>query len=119
MNQEILQHIFDYHEGSLIWKNPTGPRALKGTVAGSIDTYGYRQVSVFGRKHLAHKLVWIWHGKELVEGLEFDHINRVRADNRIENLRLITHLENIQISTLKESLKTRPRVNGRWTKGNT
>lgn len=118
LTQETLQRVFDYKDGELIWKVRTGPRSIVGKVAGSIDSYGYRQISLFGIKHLAHKLVWLWHGKQIEEGLEFDHVNRNRKDNRIENLRLLTHAENINVSTLKEYAKKRKRVNHRWIKEN-
>lgn len=41
---------------------------------------------------LAHQLAWYWVYKECVEIL--DHINRIRDDNRICNLRSVTSLEN-------------------------
>ena len=41
---------------------------------------------------LAHQFAWYWVYKECVEVL--DHINRVRDDNRICNLRSVTILEN-------------------------
>ena len=111
-----VQEVLDYSEGRLLWKKKSGPRSVVGKEAGSIDSYGYRQITVDGVRHLAHKLVWLWHNKTLIPGLEFDHINRIRTDNRIENLQLITHTENIRISNLKQFAKTRPRENNRWIK---
>ena len=45
------------------------------------------------RYHLkAHQLGWYWVNKECVEHL--DHINGIRDDNRICNLRSVTHQQN-------------------------
>ena len=63
----------------------------------SINTYlevglkkdGYRKTLK------VHRLVWEAFNGEIKEGLEVDHINAVRTDNRLENLRLVTHKDNL------------------------
>lgn len=57
---------------------------------------GYRQGTIFYRGYQAHRVIWaIRHGKWVKY---IDHINGVRDDNRIENLRSVTHKENMQNS---------------------
>lgn len=67
----------------------------EGEVAGYIcSTHGYRFIHVLGYGYYrAHILAWkMFYGKE--PNSELDHINRNRSDNRICNLREVTHLEN-------------------------
>ena len=47
-------------------------------------------------KGALHHYIWKLHNKVIPDGYEIDHINRDRADNRIENLRLATHSQNNQ-----------------------
>ena len=41
-----------------------------------------------------HRIIWEMHNGPIPDGMEVDHINHVRTDNRIENLRLVSRLEN-------------------------
>ena len=41
-----------------------------------------------------HRLVWEAFNGEIPEGMEIDHINTIRDDNRLENLRCVTPKEN-------------------------
>lgn len=74
----ILEH-FSYEDGKLI-------RDDRKNSNGSYDRDGYLIVKVKGRQFKAHRIVWLlFHG--CFPDREIDHINRNRADNRIENLR--------------------------------
>lgn len=44
---------------------------------------------------LIHRLVWETFNGEIHQGYEIDHINNIRDDNRLENLRCVTHKENM------------------------
>lgn len=75
---------------------------------------GYQQVILFnGRRGsegikqvvYVHQLVWIMHNGVYDPDLEIDHINRVRHDNRIENLRAVTTAKNYENSTRERSGK--------------
>jgi hypothetical protein len=89
-----LQKLFDYRDGNLYWKTFKGPRAIAGSLAGSIRKDGYCRIRIDGKYYLTHRLIWVWHGNELSRNIEIDHINNKSSDNRIENLRLATRLEN-------------------------
>lgn len=63
-----------------------------GTTLCSIDGKGYPFASIMGKQYRIHRLAWVY-----AYGLEpniIDHINGVRTDNRLCNLRNTTHQGN-------------------------
>jgi len=94
-SQEVLRYLFDVIDGNLVWKVDRGRKTRKGSIAGyTHPKYGYIDVKFDGSSYKAHRLVYIWYNGDIPDGIEIDHINRQRADNRIENLRLVTKQEN-------------------------
>lgn len=66
----------------------------------SIDKYLQIGLSDNNKKRkffCVHRLVYEAFNGPIPEGLQVDHINGIRDDNRLENLRLLTHKENNQI----------------------
>lgn len=55
---------------------------------------GYVLIMVGGKQVREHRFVWEQAYGPIPPGVEIDHINGVRDDNRIENLRLVTHAQN-------------------------
>lgn len=78
----------------LRWKVTRSNRAKKGSVAGSKDKDGYYQVKLLGKSYKAHRIVWFLHNGEIPAGLEIDHKDRIRDNNKIDNLVLKTHRRN-------------------------
>ena len=80
---------YDSETGDFTWLINRS-NTLKGSRAGCISsTTGYRVLSIRGLKVSAHKLAWYLHYGEYPES-QIDHINGLRADNRIENLRCVS-----------------------------
>lgn len=75
----ILDH-FHYENGKIY-------RDDRKNSKGSYDKDGYLIYKIKGQQIKAHRLVWFLCNKEFPKG-EIDHINRIRDDNRIENLRI-------------------------------
>jgi hypothetical protein len=59
----------------------------------SKDTHGYHRGTINGKALSAHRAIWaLVHGEWPPE--QIDHINGQRDDNRLINLRCVTHSEN-------------------------
>ncbi len=95
MTTEELRELVDYKDGYLYWKKPGKGRKLNQRL-GCKNKLGYWQCKVNNEQWKVHRLIWLWHGNELIEGMQIDHINRNRSDNRIENLRQVTPMQNRQ-----------------------
>jgi hypothetical protein len=66
-----------------------------GKRAGSIQLNGYRYIHYEGVNYKANRLAWMfYYGEEPPEGIFVDHINRVKSDDKICNLRLATRGQN-------------------------
>lgn len=99
LTQERLCHLFDYFPdtGVFIRKKQISNCAV-GTKAGSINSKGYIVLSIDGKRYYAHRLVWLYVHGYLPEQ-ELDHINRIKNDNRLCNLRLAFRYQNLQNRT--------------------
>jgi hypothetical protein len=62
--------------------------------AGSKQTNGYIYISINKIDYLAHRLAWLYVYGEFPKN-QIDHINRIRDDNKISNLRESTQSENL------------------------
>ena len=68
--------------------------AKEGSESGGVIANGYRQVSIKNEYYFAHRIAWLLTHGEIDPALQIDHINHVRNDNRIVNLRLVTNRVN-------------------------
>lgn len=82
----------------LRWKiNMANNRYKRNSVAGSANTVDKYCVLYINRKlYRTHRIVWELHNGKIPKGMQIDHINGVRSDNRIENLRIVTNKINSQ-----------------------
>ena len=77
-------------------------RSKRGETAGSITNKKYAVVGIGLKQYAAHRLAWLY-----MYGVwpkdQIDHINHVRDDNRISNLREASHKENGKNQSIKKS----------------
>ena len=95
-HDEVL-HYFSYDAitGVFLWNINKGKKVKAGDRADHSTKNGYRRVQISGVSYSAHRLAWFYVHKEWPISC-IDHINRDKQDNRIENLRLATHQQNLQ-----------------------
>lgn len=78
-------------------KDGTFTSASRGwsPVRGNLEKDGYRRISIDGRHAVAARVIYEVFVERIPDGMEIDHINTVRDDNRVENLRVVTHRDNL------------------------
>lgn len=90
--------IFIYDDGVIRWNIKPGARSNVsiGDSAGSLKSCGYLRFKYKGKTFAVHRIIWEMHNGQIPDGMEIDHINHIRTDNRIENLRLVSRLTNMK-----------------------
>ena len=101
ITQELVKEFFIYENGNLYWKiNRTG-KAKQGTKAGCLLGKGYRSCKIQGQQFLVHRIIFLYHHGYLPKFI--DHINGVKDDNRVENLREATLSQNNSNSKIRSN----------------
>lgn len=109
MDYELLKEYFyiDHSSPSSIrWKvsRRSSKNISEGSPAGTLHHSGYYYIRFLQNFIAAHRLVYLLHHGVIPENMVIDHINGVRSDNRIENLRLVTlELNNRNTKTRKDN----------------
>ena len=85
--------LYDEVTGKLYWKEARG-KMRKGSHAGCPDAYGYLLVGLNNGLHKAHRIIWEMHNGAIPDGFVIDHINQIKDDNRLENLRIASKSSN-------------------------
>ena len=96
LTQNYLKSLLDYEPetGEFTWRVSRG-MAKAGLRAGRIHHSGYVGITINGKEYRAHRLAWLYVRGAFPEH-SLDHINGVKSDNRIANLRNATDSENSQ-----------------------
>lgn len=90
LDVDVIRKEFSYDEvtGQII-------RVKTGNAVGFRCTSGYTRVDFMGRRIAAHRLAWAFVNGEWPTH-EIDHINGIKSDNRLVNLRDVSRSTNAQ-----------------------
>jgi hypothetical protein len=119
--KELLENLlYDKDTGIFTRKISLNTKVRVGDVAGGKDTKGYVCIRVAGKTYKAHRLAWLYvYGNTPIA--EIDHINGIKDDNRIANLRDVTKSVNQQNRRFVKGYskdgnrwKAQIRFDGRW-----
>lgn len=98
---------YDRETGVLYWKARTRYTIRHKYVAGtSKGKGGYRQVRIKGKAYHVHRIIMMLCFGHIPENAEIDHINHVRDDNRLVNLRFVTRGENLKNQSVSSNNPT-------------
>lgn len=114
LSVEFLRECFEYRDGVIYWRerpahhfasqahHATFIKKSAGKPAGRKEPRGYICVKFRNNGDgvciSAHRIIWALHHGAWPK-LHLDHINRIRDDNRIENLREVTPQQNADNSS--------------------
>lgn len=96
LTSSYLKSILDYDKetGIITWIK-SRKNVIIGSIAGTLNLRGYWQIGINKKLYTAHRLAWLYEFGEFPLNL-IDHINGVKTDNRINNLRDVTATVNAQ-----------------------
>lgn len=103
-SNEYLKSILHYneHSGLFTWKVSLGKRSVISEVAGWLDkSTGYENIKINNKKHKSHRLAWFYFYNEIP--YKIDHINHIKNDNRIVNLRNTNHNTNCKNKSMSKN----------------
>lgn len=107
---------YDSETGDVCWKRRPANNVKVGVPIRAKNTSGYYHVGYKRKVYVLHRLIWLMHYGEWPE-FEVDHINLIKTDNRLSNLRLATKGQN-QANTPKGDGFTSKYKGVCWKKSN-
>lgn len=106
LTQERLKELLKYNSdtGLFYWKERRSGIRYYNPAGHHHRASGYITINIVKAKYRAHRLVWLYVYGYMPEFV--DHINGVRHDNRLCNLREATTMQNMQNISLHSSNTT-------------
>jgi hypothetical protein len=95
LSPEVLDEWFDLclKTGELRWKKTRNGKAMAGSIAGAIDSYGYLRTMLFGKPYYVHRIIYCMINRKWPKN-QIDHIDNNKLNNVPENLREATTAQN-------------------------
>ena len=101
---EVLDRLFSYDKETGVLTRRFSANGLKeGEMAGSLSLQNYFVVRVAGKSYQVSRIAWSLGHREDPWPYMIDHINRIRTDNRLRNLRLVSRQQNQMNSSLRKN----------------
>lgn len=93
---EEAKELFTYDReiGIIKWRKRVSNRQRKNLVAGCTSRDGYTYIRFKGKLYGAHRIAMLLAYGFCDDVLHVDHINHVRNDNRLANIRFVTRSDN-------------------------
>jgi hypothetical protein len=93
LTQQQVQSLFDYRDGFLYWKVKHERVKIGDKTKPSPNRGGYHRIGIKNKRYLTHRLIYLYHHGYIPK--EIDHIDGNPSNNKIENLREVTHQQNL------------------------
>ena len=105
---EELKGLLAYNPdtGLFKWRYKARFGINPGDIAGRNGFWGYIRICVKGKDYRANRLAWAFMHGSIPEGMDVDHINGQRDDNRLSNLRLASRSQNRMNSKVRPGTNT-------------
>lgn len=95
---EIIKEYLSYDpdSGVFAWVKRSSDKSAIGSRAGRARAPGgYRQITLKGVTMYEHRVAYVYVHGSIPSGRSIDHINGLKGDNRIANLRVATGSQNL------------------------
>nr|DAU64096.1 MAG TPA: endonuclease [Caudoviricetes sp.] len=106
---ERANELFRYDpiSGKLFWKKTTTNRVKVGGEAGSFcKSTGYINIKVGNEWYTLHRIAILLATGIYDKTVQVDHVDHDRGNNRLSNLRVVSHAENMRNQSLRNTNKT-------------
>lgn len=96
-SKEELRRLFEYKDGYLYRrekKKYAKSQFGSGSSVGYLNNRGYTCFRI-GKKSLkVHRAIWVFFNGDIPKNMVIDHIDQDKSNNRIENLRCVSQMQN-------------------------
>ena len=117
ITEKQLKDVLNYNPetGIFTWLTRPSNSIHIGDIAGGLHHTGYIHIRINGKKYSAHRLAWLYTQGQWPKD-QIDHINGIKDNNKLSNLREATSSQNNANSNMRCSNKS-GRKGVYWHKG--